>query len=291
MACTNVTVTQLPLDGDIFRTEDVGEEIGEGWDTQVRYRSTDSDVVEDYCEKLQEGVVFPPVDVFYDGTYYWLADGWHRWDAAVAAGLKTIEAIVHHGGKRDAILFAVGANRAHGLHRTSEDKRKAVDLLLKDEEWVTWSDSVIAEKCGVSQPFVSKLRNELITVIGSAAAKAKDKPRKGKDGKSRKARNAPLKIHDTEPGEVEHGEDGPESGEHVPELTKLSNKELKERSAITQALCDAQNCINKFAMFRHGGQKEYAMESLGRLVSNIDFTFIDVRAYLDSTTIVERDPS
>lgn len=37
--------------------------------------------------------------------------------------------------KRDALLHAAGANDAHGIRRTSKDKRKAVMALLTDEEW------------------------------------------------------------------------------------------------------------------------------------------------------------
>lgn len=45
------------------------------------------------------------------------------------------------------------------------DKRRAVLTLMEDAEWSKWSDNKIAEKCGVSQPFVGKLRESLITVI------------------------------------------------------------------------------------------------------------------------------
>ena len=48
---------------------------------------------------------------------------------------------------------------------SNADKRKAVLTLLEDEEWSKWSDNEIAQKCEVSQPFVSKLRSSLITVI------------------------------------------------------------------------------------------------------------------------------
>ena len=37
--------------------------------------------------------------------------------------------------------------------------------MLSDAEWTTWSDKTIARHCGVTQPFVSKLRASLITVI------------------------------------------------------------------------------------------------------------------------------
>ena len=38
----------------------------------------------------QQGAVFPPVIVFYDGTSYWLADGFHRVGATESLGRTAI---------------------------------------------------------------------------------------------------------------------------------------------------------------------------------------------------------
>ena len=57
---------------------------------------------------------------------------------------------VRAGTRRDAILFAVGANGDHGLRRTNEDKRRSVLVLLRDEEWGAKSDRWIATQAGVS---------------------------------------------------------------------------------------------------------------------------------------------
>ena len=77
---------------------------------------------------------------------------------AILAGEEEISADIRPGTQRDARLFAVGANQTHGLRRSNEDKRRAVLVLLKDEEWCTWSDREIAKRCGVTHPFVAKLR-------------------------------------------------------------------------------------------------------------------------------------
>jgi hypothetical protein len=80
------------------------------------------------------GAVFLPIVVFSDGAEYWLADGFHKIIAAEELGLIEISTDVREGGQRDAILYAVGANAAHGLKRTNQDKRNAVMVLLKDAE-------------------------------------------------------------------------------------------------------------------------------------------------------------
>lgn len=119
---------------------------------------------------MKGDATFPPVDVFFDGVAYWLADGFHRYWALAKLGRPSIEAEIKHGTQRDAVLFSVGANSAHGQRRTNEDKRRAVMTMLNDEEWAGWSDSDIARECKVTQPFVGKLRSSLITVISEKPA-------------------------------------------------------------------------------------------------------------------------
>ncbi len=127
--------------------------------TQPR-AAINEDVVADFAERIQAGDKFPAIVVFYDGTDYWLADGFHRTLAHRASSRKRIVAEVHQGDRRAAILHSVGVNATHGLRRTNADKRRAVMTLLKDEEWGGWSDREIARRCRVSHPFVMKLRPE-----------------------------------------------------------------------------------------------------------------------------------
>lgn len=99
--------------------------------------------------------------VYYDGELYWLADGFYRVLAAEVAGIERIAADIGQGTRRDAVLHSVGANACHGLRRTNVDKQRAVETLLRDEEWGEWSDNAIAKACSVSHPFVGKIRARL----------------------------------------------------------------------------------------------------------------------------------
>lgn len=128
--------------------------------TQPRAK-IDMEVVNDYSTSFELGANFPPIDVFFDGKEYWLADGFHRWHGARAAHLDELPANIHKGTQRDAILFAVGANATHGLKRTNEDKQQAVKMLLTDEDWSKWSSREIADKCGVSHSLVNSIRQTL----------------------------------------------------------------------------------------------------------------------------------
>jgi len=113
---------------------------------------------------LEADVKLPPVDVFHDGTDYWLADGFHRYHAHSRAGYGHIEAKVHQGTQADAQWFSFGANRAHdaaGLRRTNDDKRRAVQAALLPERGVTESNRAIAAHVGVDEGTVRRHRSEL----------------------------------------------------------------------------------------------------------------------------------
>ncbi len=123
-------------------------------------------IVSEYAESIENGNVFPPIEVIYDGKDYWLWDGFHRIEAYRKAGCLSIRTNVRQGTRRDAVLLSVGANSSHGLRRTNDDKRRAVMTLLNDAEWSMLSDNEIAKHCGVSQPFASKLRSETLSYNG-----------------------------------------------------------------------------------------------------------------------------
>lgn len=129
--------------------------------TQMRVGPRNQEAVREYADVLKDGGSLPPVTVFFDGRDYWLADGFHRHSAHLFLSLPDIEADVREGSKRDAILFAVGANASHGLRRTNADKRRAVEALLKDEEWSVWSDREIARRSCTSAPLVARVREEV----------------------------------------------------------------------------------------------------------------------------------
>ncbi len=128
--------------------------------TQSRV-AINQDTVAEYADAMMDGEKFPPVTAFYDGKYYYLADGYHRYFAAKKAGLDDIDCDVKNGTLRDAVLYSVGVNSAHGLRRSNEDKRKAVMTILDDVEWAEWSDITIAKKCQVTSAFVGRVRKSL----------------------------------------------------------------------------------------------------------------------------------
>jgi hypothetical protein len=128
--------------------------------TQVRVTLSEQ-IIKEYADALERGDKFPPLDVYFDDTTYWLADGFHRIKAAATAGRDSITVAVHPGGQREALLHAIGANETHGHRRSDEDRRQAVRLMFTDDVWQHWSNNEIARQCKVSEYLVRTIRSEL----------------------------------------------------------------------------------------------------------------------------------
>lgn len=126
--------------------------------TQIRTK-LHQDVINDYQQDMEDGAIFPPIDVFREAgsSRVILADGFHRLYGAVNAGKTEIDADIHEGGMHEALLFALSANRAHGLRRTNADKINAVKMALKDPAISQHSQGEIADLCGVSRATVNRV--------------------------------------------------------------------------------------------------------------------------------------
>ncbi|MEM9274398.1 MAG: hypothetical protein AAGA80_15750 [Cyanobacteria bacterium P01_F01_bin.143] len=156
------------------------------------------------------GTKLPPVKVKFDGTHYWLYDGFHTIRATEQAGQKEILAEITPGNLRDAILESVGVNATHGLRRSRETKRRAVTTLLKDPEWQKWSDREIARKCKVSNPFVSNLRKKLTQNLTVNVNSDNHKNYKDKHGNISTMNTANIGKTDPENAETDKLNNSPE---------------------------------------------------------------------------------
>lgn len=125
--------------------------------TQPRAK-LNQETVDEYAEAYKSGTSLPPVTLFFDGASYWMADGFHRYFGAKAAGKNRIAEDITPGTLRDAILYSLSANSRHGLRRSNADKRKAVLTLLDDAEWSKWSNEKIAATCAVSPHTVADIK-------------------------------------------------------------------------------------------------------------------------------------
>jgi hypothetical protein len=144
---------------------------------------TQQEIAADYAKAMIAGREFPPVDVFFDGAVYWLADGYHRVLAADSLGLAEIDCTVHDGDLSDAIWFSCSANAAHGLRRPRDDVQLAIERALKHPKSAGLSDRQIAGHVGCSHPTVISKRREL-EAVGKIY---QQNERTGGDGKTYRA--------------------------------------------------------------------------------------------------------
>lgn len=127
-------------------------------DTTIQCRaSIDTATVGEYAERMTASDRFPPVELFRNGSARcYIGDGWHRIMAVGQIGGLTIEASIRAGGRSEALQYALGANKSHGHKRSNADKRRCVEIALR--EFSDKSSRVIADMCGVSHDTVASFR-------------------------------------------------------------------------------------------------------------------------------------
>jgi hypothetical protein len=207
-------------------------------DTSIQCRAgSDSAVVGEYAERMKMGDVFPPIDVYGTEARCWIGDGWHRVLAALQRGEETIMARVTAGGRIDALKHALSANSRHGQRRTNADKRRAVEIALR--EFPKFSSRAIAEMCGVSSDLVDRTRPQLPD-SGSST-------RTGLDGKDRPARRlVPVRE---EPSYEEPSIERPRFDEG-PAVTIIQEKPAKKLAPPSNGLQFAQMAIMDLEQIR-----------------------------------------
>lgn len=208
--------------------------------TQSR-TSINTDTVAEYAQALTDGATMPPVVVFFDGADYWLADGFHRFHAFRKAGRDRIKADVRQGTCREARLYAAGANGTHGLRRTNEDKRRAVLMVLEDEDCTEhWTDREIAKHCAVSHPFVAAIRSPEVAARQQAhreesAAKKSQRVESDSTPTAKAVIPAPEKA--AEPAEKQAPWEAPEDdGPSANELAIQAAAEAADRALVATML-------------------------------------------------------
>lgn len=123
--------------------------------------TTNTDLVYEYAEMMQNGVEFDPAQGIQDMSglvYVW--DGLHRGAAAKQVGAN-LWVDVQPGTRLEAEWLALTANQKHGLRRSREDVRRIVRLALLHPNEANLSDREIARHCGVDHKTVGRMRVEL----------------------------------------------------------------------------------------------------------------------------------
>lgn len=113
----------------------------------------------EYVERMKEGDEFPLIEARFDGSTYWLSDGFHRYHAFKLMGMKEITISYKPGTQDDAFLDALKANGKHGLTLTVEDKTNKVKMALEHHLTKDKTNYELAKICELSQSFVAGVRD------------------------------------------------------------------------------------------------------------------------------------
>jgi ParB-like chromosome segregation protein Spo0J len=120
-----------------------------------RYRK----IMKDNGEDGKVGTM-DPITVFYetDDGPRWIADGFHRIDAALAEKAETIPTVYRQGTKSRALRFALGENGHHGAPMTNAEKRHAAEMAVLDADLGEMKDKDLARLVGCSQSLIADAR-------------------------------------------------------------------------------------------------------------------------------------
>lgn len=145
-------------------------------DTSIQCRaSIDTAIVDEYAAAMVEGATFPAIVAFGTAKQAFIGDGWHRYLAACRAPkVLHIETDLRPGGRAEALRFALSANAAHGHRRTNRDKRRCVEIAVR--EFPELSSHAIADLCAVGDDLVNSIRSNQVSENDTST-------RTGRDGK------------------------------------------------------------------------------------------------------------
>lgn len=219
--------------------------------TQPRAGIVEEKVVE-YAEMMAAGTEMDPLLVYFDGSAYWLVDGFHRLAAARRSDFDTISCEVRQGTQADAQWASYSVNAKHGLPRTNDDKRRAVIAAFGHPKSAGMSDRALAAHCGVSDRFVAIVRREVPNCERFAVEK-----RTGLDGKARKmpARKAAAAQDPrwpapnrfgvyAEDGVIEVPHTGTEGGRVVLRMLRIGESTWRSAWSITSSIRSVGNAID-----------------------------------------------
>jgi hypothetical protein len=233
MKITNLSIDLLKIDAN----------------TQSRV-AVDPDTVDTYADLIIETPgewPLGPLDVFHDGTDYFVSDGFHRTLAAARTKRASIPCRIHKGTAHDARIFGMTANDKHGLRMTSADKRHCVVWLLENGGKMTQSQ--IAEKAGVTDRTVKRIvadRKPPVTVQ-TTVQKGTMSPSVDPPKPSKPTEQTQDDPEESEPEESEPVETGPTSAapRNPPSKSEATNNQRLKTVKTVEALMRAFDDLNE----------------------------------------------
>jgi hypothetical protein len=131
-------------------------------DGQTQHRRViHPNVIAEYAGLMRDGVVFPPIRVWWDGKCFWLSDGFQRFAAAELAGFTELLAEIRIGNVSDATWDSYSVNATHGMRRTTEETRRIVRLAVEHPNAKHLSNVELAKHLHLSEATLRRWRKKL----------------------------------------------------------------------------------------------------------------------------------
>jgi hypothetical protein len=147
METQTIPVTEIQVDGSISHRDET-----RGW------------WVRQLANAVWAGKTLDPVILFRrpEKDQYWLADGFHRVLACEMADAEHVPAVVHEGGRREALLYSAQCPEEDGgVELSDADLRATVRAMLGHTDVGEWTNKQIAQHMGTTQKMVREERNRL----------------------------------------------------------------------------------------------------------------------------------
>lgn len=198
-------------------------ELNEG--IQIRL-ATNVETIRRYAEAMKESggySPFPPIEVYrIDGKLH-IADGHHRWKAALAVGLETIPCYIHDGTEENLIETAFHGNEKNALQMTDADLKHGREVAIL--KFPNKSDRELAAICHCSPATINRAKKEL----EESGRRERPETVIGKDGKAYKSGDS-----------VKHLKKKPAFN-----LDEFRQRCLAIKDAATEEFCNFNNLLAK----------------------------------------------
>lgn len=127
----------------------------------------------EYANRVTEGSEPPPIDVFFDGENYVVANGKLTLAALRRVGRTDAECRVHSGNRCAALFFALSTDQG-SLPKRWEDRETILTALLRDPEATRYSNVQLARASGFSEPTVRRRRTDICPETVGAERQGRD---------------------------------------------------------------------------------------------------------------------
>ena len=116
-------------------------------------------VLESYLSVMTETRTCKPLSACFDGTDYWVFDGYHRLAALQQLGISTCPVKVYKGGRRDAIRRYI-ADKLRSREPLPHTRifRHCLRRLRTDQEWAAMTSGQLSSLFGRKPAFFDNLR-------------------------------------------------------------------------------------------------------------------------------------